>query len=101
MRKMLIAAVLLAGCSGDDGPQDPHEVVACEGGQAPSMCEAACATTPDPSGASGACVARIELPDGTSQTVGCDPILEFDEVTGCCIDFGEGAARAVYFAECF
>lgn len=98
---MLIAAVLLAGCSGDDGPRDPHEVIACEGESSPSMCEAACSPAPDLSGSPGSCVASIALADGTSQTVGCNATFDFEGAPGCCVDFGEGAARIVYFAECF
>lgn len=94
MRKMLIAAVLLAGCSGDDGPQDPHELLACEyNWNHPGLCEAACVIKGERDGAF--CdFPSIDMGPGRGSVSGCSSGFDFEGVRGCCLpirtDDGDG-----------
>jgi hypothetical protein len=105
MRKMLIAAVLLAGCSGDDGPlRDPHELVTCDATWfGIQTCEAACATMPDVDPRLGACTATATTPDGQTGEVVClEGAFRLNGEVGCCVQGGADRVedRWVLYAVC-
>ena len=104
MRKMLIAAVLLVGCSGDDGPPaDPHEAMECDEaswGYPYASCEAACVTKENDGGPW--CDATLTVPGlGTGEIVCGENLTTFDGVRGCCANPADAdGIRRVFFAVC-
>ena len=93
MRKMLIAAVLVAaGCADDEPTQDPHVQVVCdpaswarESVERVAVCHAACEFRPDPSPYT--CEATMPPPFAAGFPAKCRAdVFEWGGVMGCCLD---------------